>query len=202
MQAFDAQELLHNIGILEAFGKATDAVHPETEEHSNRVVRYCDALGDRLLSSDEVITLRAAASVHDVGKIWLVRHSMLSADRPLSSEEDDFMKQHPIQGSKILEPIRVLFKYGIPTLVLEHHEREDGSGYPYQRTGRQLSLSSKILAICDIYAALREPRSYRPPQGKPLTYTRPEATKELDKMVREGKLNRRVVSSLKKYVLE
>lgn len=104
-----------------------------------------------------------AAKVHDVGKIFIPRDIIEKPGR-LTDDEHDVVKRHTVEGCKVLN-------YFTPDdelayqMSLYHHERVDGSGYPYGLTGKDIPVGARLLAIADVYDALRSKRSYKPPMS-------------------------------------
>jgi diguanylate cyclase (GGDEF)-like protein/putative nucleotidyltransferase with HDIG domain len=111
------------------------------------------------LSSDETEALRAAALLHDIGKL-AVPEQIISKPGRLTPEEFEKMKVHPLVGAEILE--RVAFPYAVAPIVRSHHERWDGSGYPDGLRGLEIPIGARILAAVDCLDALASHRQYRP----------------------------------------
>ncbi|MDZ7372405.1 MAG: HD domain-containing protein [candidate division KSB1 bacterium] len=130
-----------------------------TEGHSRRVSEIAAFLAERLgLPRTEVQRVELAGLLHDIGKIG-VHEQILSLPRRLTAEEFDHVKIHPGLGARILEPVNELQDL-IPA-VLHHHERYDGSGYPYGLQGEAIPLYARIVAVADAYEAMRSERPYR-----------------------------------------
>jgi HD-GYP domain-containing protein (c-di-GMP phosphodiesterase class II) len=110
------------------------------------------------LKEMEVSSISIAARLHDLGKIG-VRDDILLKPAPLTDEEFAIIRQHPVIGAKILEPIPSL-KEMIP-LVLSHHERFDGKGYPEGLKGNEIPFWARMTAVADTYHALTSDRPYR-----------------------------------------
>lgn len=139
---------------------AIDAKDPYTKGHSTSVSKYSEALARAInLPEKEVERITLGALLHDVGKIG-IPESILKKEGPLSDDEWDIMKQHPVIGTeKVLQPNPSLRDL-IP-IVKYHHERVDGKGYPEGLSNDQIPLAAKIVAIADTYHALTSDRPYR-----------------------------------------
>ena len=131
-----------------------------TEEHTRRVAALAVEVGEALgLSGARLRNLAIGGLLHDVGKLS-VPSSILQKPGPLDDEEYEVIKQHPQQGQELLIELGG-FDEQVGRLVLDHHERLDGSGYPRGLSGSELDLETRILAVCDVYDALVSPRVYR-----------------------------------------
>src|SRR5208337_3417406 len=144
---------------IEALALAIDAKDHTTHEHLQRVRVFALAIGKEMgLSNSELEALRAAALLHDIGKLAVPEHIINKPGR-LSPEEFEKMKIHPIVGGEILE--RVNFPYPVVPIVRAHHEKWDGSGYPDGLKGEQIPIGARILAAVDCLDALSSDRQYR-----------------------------------------
>jgi putative nucleotidyltransferase with HDIG domain len=136
---------------------------PDTALHSRRVALVARALGERLgLGGEELQAIEEGALLHDVGKIGL-SDALLSKPAPLSAEEWAILCQHPLVGAQLIERSELL--PGVATIVRQHHERMDGTGYPHGLCGQEITLAARIVAVADAYEAIRSSRSYR--DGRP-----------------------------------
>jgi putative two-component system response regulator len=143
-----------------ALARAIEAKSPYTQGHSERVAHYAQALAARLgLPEAERELLNLGAALHDIGKI-AVPDGILNKPALLTADEYDQVKQHPIAGIHIIEPLRSV--RGAVPLIRWHHERLDGRGYPDGLSGSAIPLLVRILSIADICDALTSPRPYRP----------------------------------------
>ena len=131
----------------------------ETEEHAERIGNFCANIGERLhLSHDDIDRLKLFAYLHDIGKIG-ISDQILNKPGPLSEEEMIIMRSHPEIGYRIAMASPDFAP--IAELILTHHERWDGSGYPNHIAGEKIPLLSRILAVADAYDAMTEDRIYR-----------------------------------------
>lgn len=131
-----------------------------TEEHTRRVAALAVEVGERLgLSAARLRHLAVGGLLHDVGKLS-VPPAILQKPGPLDEDEFAIVKRHPERGQELLAELGG-FDKSVTHLVLDHHERLDGSGYPHGLKGDDLDLETRILAVCDVYDALVSPRVYR-----------------------------------------
>ncbi|NNJ30583.1 HD-GYP domain-containing protein [Lacrimispora defluvii] len=131
----------------------------ETEEHSNRMEKHCHSIGRALrLSSKEMAELSLLALLHDIGKVG-VHLDILQKPGPLTTKEWEEMKRHPEIGSRIAQATPELSV--VADLILAHHERWDGTGYPRGLKGEEIPLACRILAVTDAYDAMTNDRAYR-----------------------------------------
>jgi diguanylate cyclase (GGDEF)-like protein/putative nucleotidyltransferase with HDIG domain len=149
-----------NMRTIEALALAIEAKDHTTHTHLQRVRTYAVELARALnLSDDQIEALRAAALLHDIGKL-AVPEQIINKPGRLTPEEFEKMKVHPLVGAEILE--RVAFPYPVAPIVRSHHERWDGSGYPEGLVGEQIPIGARILAAVDCLDALASHRQYRP----------------------------------------
>lgn len=145
---------------IRALVAAVEAKDPFTRAHSATVATHAEAMAKRMnLTSAETDTIRAAALLHDVGKIG-VPDAILTKPGPLTDAEYAIVKRHPETALVILGHISFLAKER--PLILHHHERFDGDGYPDGLAGEQIPLGARVLAIADAIDAMFSPRSYKP----------------------------------------
>jgi hypothetical protein len=131
-----------------------------TEEHTRRVAMLAVQLGEQLgLPPGRLRNLAIGGLLHDIGKLS-VPDAVLQKPGPLDDDEFAVIKQHPERGRVLLNELGG-FDDLVGRLVLDHHERLDGSGYPRGLTGGRLDTATRILAVCDVYDALVSPRPYR-----------------------------------------
>jgi putative nucleotidyltransferase with HDIG domain len=148
-----------NVGTLNALARTVDAKSSWTAGHSQRVATMAVDLGRELGLGDETLDLITRGSLlHDIGKI-AVPSAILDKAGRLTAAEYEVMKEHPRTGARILEPI-VEYHRLIP-IVLQHHEWFDGRGYPDGLAGDAISFEARIVAVADVFDALRSERPYR-----------------------------------------
>ena len=111
------------------------------------------------MSGRKLEYLIIGAGLHDIGKI-LVPEEILHHNRPLSESEFSIVKQHPLLGYKVARSLK--YHPAIQDIILHHHERPDGKGYPDRLKGRAITQSAMIVHIVDVYDALCAKRPYRP----------------------------------------
>ena len=145
--------------ICEAFADVVDAKSPFTFRHSLGVADAAIAIAQRLgLPSDRIDFVRRAALLHDIGKLSIPNSILDKAGKPTPAEWDA-IRDHPVQTRSILE--RIAAFRDLAKVAGEHHEKLDGTGYPYGMTGDLLSLEARIITVADVYGALSEDRPYR-----------------------------------------
>lgn len=144
---------------IEALAGAIDAKDQMTHLHLRRVQHYCVELGKLLkLDAAEIKALQTGALLHDIGKL-AVPDYILNKPGELTAAEFERMKVHTRVGAQILE--RIDFPYPVIPLVLYHHERWDGCGYPEGLRASEIPLTARILAVADSFDTVREERPYR-----------------------------------------
>ena len=127
--------------------------------HLMSVRRFTDPIGDIYDLPKEVrFDLELAAELHDIGKLYISR-SILNKKGPLNDEEWRAIKEHPIIGAEIVK--RIWHNANAATIVLYHHERMDGRGYPEGLSGSDIPLLSRIIAVTDAFHAMTSKRAYR-----------------------------------------
>ncbi|MBF4691860.1 HD-GYP domain-containing protein [Fusibacter ferrireducens] len=137
--------------------EALDATDSYTKGHSDRVSKYVQLIG-RALRYDDMDTLIKASLVHDIGKIT-IPEQILNKKGPLTDSEFKIIQEHSLTGFRILHKASAFNE--IDQLVLCHHEKYDGTGYPQGLKGEQIPLGAQILSIADVYDALTSRRPYR-----------------------------------------
>jgi putative nucleotidyltransferase with HDIG domain len=144
---------------IEALALAIGAKDHTTREHLERVQLYAAEIGkDLKLPEQEFEALRAAAVLHDIGKLAVPEY-IISKPGQLTRAEFEKMKVHPVVGAEILE--QVGFPYPVVPIVLAHHEKWNGTGYPRGLKGEEIPIGARILAAVDCFDALASDRQYR-----------------------------------------
>lgn len=142
-----------------ALGAALDLRDPETADHCRRVSENSVRLGQKLgFSNTNLRNLKWGAYLHDIGKI-AVPDQVLLKKSSLTKKEMELVKKHPIVGSNMIK--NVDFLSGATDIILHHHEKYDGSGYPFGLKKKEIPLSAKIFAIMDTLDAMTSDRPYR-----------------------------------------
>jgi len=144
---------------IEALALAIEAKDHTTHDHLQRVRVYAIEVAKELgVIGAEMEALHAAALLHDIGKLAVPEH-IISKPGRLTPEEFEKMKIHPVVGAEILE--RVRFPYPVVPIVRAHHEKWDGSGYPFGLRGNEIPVGARILSAVDYLDALASDRQYR-----------------------------------------
>src|SRR5437899_2926530 len=144
---------------IEALALAIEAKDHTTHDHLQRVRVYAIEVAKELkISPPEMEALHAAALLHDIGKLAIPEH-IISKPGRLTPEEFEKMKIHPVVGAEILE--RVRFPYPVVPIVRAHHEKWDGSGYPFGLKGTDIPIGARILSAVDFLDAMASDRQYR-----------------------------------------
>jgi diguanylate cyclase (GGDEF)-like protein/putative nucleotidyltransferase with HDIG domain len=155
-----------------ALAATVDAKDHYTYGHSKKVSKYATGIAEALgYSQERIATLRAAALLHDIGKIGVSDRVLMKAG-PLSDEDWEPIRSHPKLGVAILKHVESLS--GCLAAIQYHHERYDGTGYPAGLKGENIPLDARIMAVADSYDAMTSLRPYR--QGK---FTQEQALAEL-----------------------
>ena len=157
---------------VKALARAIEVKDPFTYGHSERVTEYALAIAKRMGASDaEMQNIKYAAALHDIGKIGIAR-KILDKPEALSEEEFVHVRAHAQLGDSIIEPVAFL---KVPrSIIMHHHERYDGKGYPDGLAGEEIPLGARILAVADSFEAMMSDRPYR--KALPME----DATKELE----------------------
>ena len=160
VQAAEGERLAAYVGTIRALALALDARDPYTAGHSERVSALSLAIGRCMwLDDTQLEVLRLGALLHDIGKIGISDHVLMKPG-PLTGEEYEIIKQHPVVGARILRSVPFLEPH-IPIVEL-HHERPDGKGYPHGLRGTEIPLVASIVHVADAFDAITSARAYRP----------------------------------------
>ncbi len=152
------QVMRDEIADMNSLGRSVEAKDSATEGHSQRIEQLVNATAERLnLTGQQLIILSHAAYLHDIGKVG-VSDAILNKPGPLTSEEREEMQRHPESGATILA--RRAFLKEAAEIVLAHHERFDGTGYPNGLRGEDIPIEARILAVADAYDAMSWQRPY------------------------------------------
>ncbi len=140
---------------------AAELKDPETGEHLQRLSLYAERLSQEMaLADDETVLIKLAAPLHDVGKVG-IPDAILRKEGPLDQAEWEIMKTHTTIGEKMLSSSSHPVISKAAEVAIGHHEKWDGSGYPHGKRGTEVALSARIVAIADVYDALRSERPYK-----------------------------------------
>jgi putative two-component system response regulator len=151
------------VGTIKAISMAIELRDPYTAGHQQRVAELACAIGRELtLGEDTIYGLRMASVLHDLGKI-AVPSEILTRPGQLNDLEYGIIKSHVQTGYDILKKIE--FPWPLADIVMQHHERLDGSGYPNGLNGDEIMFEAKILAVADVFETIASHRPYRPSLG-------------------------------------
>jgi len=157
-----------------AMSKLSESKDPDTGAHLERMREYCKILAvhlsrqprfQNIIDGEFITSIYAASPLHDIGKVGIPDSILMKPDK-LTAEEWEIMKQHPVIGANTLRavlkqyPRNPIIQAGVD-IAESHHERWDGSGYPYRLEGENIPLSARILALADVYDALTSQRCYK-----------------------------------------
>jgi diguanylate cyclase (GGDEF)-like protein/putative nucleotidyltransferase with HDIG domain len=147
-----------HLATIEALALAIDAKDQTTQAHIRRVQMYAAGLAKAFgMNQKEIHGVKTAALLHDIGKLAIPEH-ILSKPGPLTSEEFQKIRVHPQVGAEIISAVP--FPYPVAPLILSHHERWDGKGYPQGLAGEQIPLGARILSVVDHFDAMTSDRPY------------------------------------------
>jgi HD-GYP domain-containing protein (c-di-GMP phosphodiesterase class II) len=150
-------------GTIYAMALTVEMRDPYTAGHQRNVASLTWAMaGEMELSESEIEGIHLAATIHDVGRTSIPAE-ILSKPSSLTDIEFLIVKRHPQVGYDILKMVE--FPWPIAQIVLQHHERMDGSGYPQGLSGKDILLGARILAVADVVEAMASHRPYRPAHG-------------------------------------
>jgi len=147
-------------GTIQTIALTTEMKDPYTAGHQHRVAKLASAMAMELcLSQEQIEGIRVAGSLHDIGKIY-VPAEILAKPGHLRQNELNLVKDHAQVGYDLLKTIE--FPWPVAQIVLQHHERVDGSGYPLGLKGENILIEAKILGVADVVEAMSSHRPYRP----------------------------------------
>ena len=150
-------------GTVHALASTAEKRDPYTAGHQQRVTRLACAMAQEMgLPEEQIEGIRVAGTLHDMGKIY-VPAEILNKPGRLTEMEMGLIKTHPQVGYDILKTIE--FPWPVAQIVLQHHERMDGFGYPQRLSGEEILLEPRILAVADVVEAMSSHRPYRPAHG-------------------------------------
>ena len=169
-----------HLATIEALARAIDAKDGTAENHIRRVQIYATEVARELgMTELEVQAVKTAALLHDIGKLAVPDH-ILAKPGPLTPEEFQKVQAHPQVGADIIGTVP--FPYPVAPLILSHHERWDGRGYPHGLKGEEIPQGARILCLADYFGALTSPRPYHEPMAldAAVSLIEQEAGKALD----------------------
>jgi putative two-component system response regulator len=156
---YRTDELERAESVLFALAESIEGKDPYTHGHCERLSDHSAHLGEHLgLAEDQIVALRRAGIVHDVGKV-AVPDAILLKPGKLTELEWEVMREHPVVGERICGPLKS-FRLVLP-VIRHHHEKLDGSGYPDGLRGDAIPITARILQIVDVYDALTTERPYK-----------------------------------------
>jgi len=157
-RSYDEKMLQNLRQMVEGLTLALEAKDEKTHGHSVKVAQYARLIGEELaLPTPEVETIYHGGLLHDIGKIGM-NDDILERLGILTRSEMDIVKQHPVIGARIAQPLA--FLDDVVPLILHHHERYDGSGYPDGLKGDDIPLGARILTICDAFETMLAGRKH------------------------------------------
>ncbi len=154
-------------GTVDAIARIAEARDPYTAGHQRRTAELARAIAQELgLPAEQIAGIHMAAVIHDIGKIHIPAEILVKPTQ-LTAVEFDIVKTHAEIGHDILKSVE--FPWPVASIILQHHERMNGSGYPRGNTGTEITIDAKVLAIADVVEAMSSYRPYRPARGIPVT---------------------------------
>lgn len=165
-QVLDAVQMtVHQFA--ESLSYIIDAKDHCTHSHSEEVAVMAQTIGQQMgLSAKQADILHVVGHLHDIGKVG-IQDAILKKRGPLTKSEFAIIKRHPEIGAQIMGPVTPFSgKNGIVKMILHHHERYDGKGYPHGLKGKEIPLGARIIAVADSLSAMLQERPYR----KAMTY--------------------------------
>lgn len=146
-----------------SFAEVTENKSEQTGQHVRRVAEYTKIIATEMgMTEEQIDKIRLASTMHDIGKL-MIPADILEKPARLTDEEFATIKMHSTYGGKLLNNVEGDVMQLARTIALEHHERIDGKGYPDGKTGDDISIEGRIVAVADVYDALTSKRSYKEP---------------------------------------
>jgi len=171
----DCEMNFENHELVECITSALDARDPYTGDHSRRVSDMACFLCRKMgMTEEEVQEIHIAGHLHDIGKIGIPDRVLLKEGK-LDDEEWALMKKHPEIGAQIMSKSEHFTR--IAAILLHHHERWDGKGYPFGAQGEEIPVGARVIAVCDSIDAMASKRSYR--NALPMEVVRGEIEKNI-----------------------
>ena len=150
-------------GITKVIEATMEAKDPYTVKHQRRVTKIALSIASNMgLQGDSLEKLRIAGTLHDLGKVGVPTEILVKPGR-LTDQEFSIIKTHPMVGFEILQPLDL--PHQTTQIVLQHHERWNGSGYPRGLSGSDILMEARILGVADVVEAMATHRPYRPALG-------------------------------------
>jgi len=152
---------------IQSLVRAIESKDPYTAGRYELVSKYAVTTGRALgLPAEDLDRLRAGGLLMDLGKVGIDNNLLVKVER-LTPAEEEIIKSHVDIGAEILDPI--VYPWDVSTLVYQHHERYDGSGYPEGLAGEEILLEARILGVCDSFVAMMASRAYRDAYSRDFT---------------------------------
>jgi putative nucleotidyltransferase with HDIG domain len=152
------QETLH--ATVNALAATVEMKDQYTAGHQPRATKLACAIAEEMgLAPEQIEGIRMAASIHDIGKI-MVPAEILNKPGPLTEIQYEMIKMHPQAGYDILKGLKL--PWPVAQIILQHHEKMDGSGYPHRLSGEKIMVEARILAVANVVEAMNAHRPYRP----------------------------------------
>ncbi|MGO4889428.1 HD-GYP domain-containing protein [Anaerobacillus sp. MEB173] len=150
-----------SIELTTALSNALDSRDSYTKHHSEKVATYAVEIAEKMnLSKKQCEIIRIGSLLHDIGKIG-IPESILNKPGKLTDEEYNIIKSHPVVGYEMIKHVESFKHDGVLDIVLYHHERYDGKGYPSGLKGEEIPLFARIVAVADTFDAMSSKRIYR-----------------------------------------